>query len=184
MHLDVVIKVAFRFPVFRDDDTIPPISPHETMAIEEGWVSTPNVRGTFDIIWTCLQTTFLCAWVSVCVNVPAPGRKAWRALLIDKLHFVLLTFLGPELVFLLSYMQLQSARASVQRFKAAGFTDWTVTHGFYADMGGITVQPAGWKSFPVNARQLIYLVERGYVPFPQIPVEEIEVRGQVDSLSR
>jgi hypothetical protein len=148
-----------------------------------GWISTPNVRGTFDIIWTCAQTTFLCAWVSVCVNVPAPGKSP-RRLLRDKLHFVLLSFLGPELVFLLSYTQLQSARASVQEFNAAGFSEWTLVHAFYADMGGVTVQPLSWKPFPVNARQLFYLIDHGCMPYPQISLEEIEVRGQADGLSR
>ena len=149
----------------------------------EGWVSPPNVRGTLDILWTCLQTTGLCAWTSICVNVPAPGDEA-LGLFRDKLHFTLLTLLGPELVFLLSYLQLQSARDSVQQFKSAGFADWTLAHAFYADMGGIKVQPGSWKSFPVNAEQLFYLVKHGYMDFPGIPLKEITSRGKSDGLSR
>lgn len=148
-----------------------------------GWTSTPNQRGTFDIIWICAETIFLCAWTSVCVNVPAPGRSPWR-LLREKAHFVLLAFLGPELVFLLSYVQLQSAKASVEEFRAAGFTDWTLVHAFYADMGGITVCSPSWPPFPVTTRQLFYLVRHGYMDYPKIPLEDIAARGQADGLSR
>ena len=36
-----------------------------------GWYSPPNVRGTFDILKTCLGTIFLLCWSSVCPNIPS-----------------------------------------------------------------------------------------------------------------
>lgn len=41
-------------------------------------------------------------------------------------------------------------------------------HAFFADMGGFVLQPRGWVAFPVNARQLLWLVERGYVAMPAV----------------
>ena len=147
------------------------------------WYSAASTRSTFDIVWICAQTTALCAWVAICVNLPAPNYGTWD-LLRDKFHFTLLTLLGPEFVFLLAFTQYDSASTSVRMFKASGYDDWTMVHGFYADMGGITVQPKDWKPFPVNAKQLHYLVRNNYMDYPRISRKEIEARGKADGLSR
>lgn len=149
----------------------------------QGWVSTPNVRGTFDIIWTCVQTIVLCAWTTICPNIPAPDDGPWE-LFRDKFHFALATFLGPEWIFMIAFLQLQSARTSVDMFSRSGYSDWTTTHGFYADMGGILVQPPGWKSFPVNARQLHYLVTNNHMEYPKLSTKEIKGRGKMDGMAR
>lgn len=148
-----------------------------------GWMSSPNTRGTLDILWSCAQTAALCAWVSICVNIPSPGHGA-SDLIRDKFYFLLLTLLGPELVFLLAFTQYQCAAESVKLFKDLGHDDWTLTHGFYADMGGIHLQPPGWKRFPVSAKQLYHLVHRGYIDFPKIPVADIKARGKTDGLAK
>lgn len=149
----------------------------------EAWVLAPNARGTFDIIWSCAQTAALCAWVSICVNVPAPDYGNLD-LLRDKFHFILLTLLGPELVFMLAFFQFQLARASVKQFRDDGYTNWSLRHAFYADMGGIHVQHRAWKRFPVNAKQLHYLVTRGHMAYPEITLKEIEARGKTDGFAR
>jgi hypothetical protein len=147
------------------------------------WVPAPNTRGTFDIIWSCAQTTALCAWVSICVNVPAPDYGNLD-LLRDKFHFILLTLLGPELVFMLAFTQFQSARASVKQFRDDGYPNWSLRHAFYADMGGIHVKHRAWKRFPVNAKQLHYLVTHGHMVYPEITLKEIKARGKTDGLAR
>jgi hypothetical protein len=124
-----------------------------------------------------------CAWVSICVNVSAPNSRQ-HDLLRDKFYFILLTLLGPGLVFMLAITQFQSARASVKQFRNEGYTNWSLTHAFYADMGGIHVQHRAWKSFPVNAKQLHYLVTRGHMVYPEVPLKEIKARGKTDGLSR
>ena len=35
-----------------------------------GWVNTPHVRGTFDLLISCLTTLSLCAWIAYHPNVP------------------------------------------------------------------------------------------------------------------
>lgn len=152
-------------------------------SITQGWVPGPNTRGTFDILKTCVQTIILCSWSSICVNVPAPDYGDFD-LTRDKLHYALLNIFGPDFMFMVSFIQYQSARDSVERFKASGHEGWTISHGFYADMGGIHVRDPNWKSFPVNAHQLHYLVSRGYLPYPEIERREIKARGKLDGLSR
>lgn len=148
-----------------------------------GWQPGCNTRGTWDIIWTCTQTIALCAWVAVCPNIPAPDHGPW-ALYIDKFYFFLLTLLGPEFIFFLAFGQFQSAVTSRKLFHEMGYMDWSLTHGFYADMGGIHVQPSGWKRFPVNSRQLHYLIKRGYMEYPKIAKKDIFAAGKIDGLAR
>lgn len=155
-------------------------SPPDTI---HGWVHEPNGRGTFEILWTCIQTVVLCAWVSVCVNIPAPGFGAWDVVR-DKFHFVLLTLLGPEIVIIIAYGQYLSAKSSVAQFGASNYKNWTMIHAFYADMGGIIVRPPDWKQFPVDTKQLHYLVTRDYMDFPDLTTEEIQARGKTDKLAR
>lgn len=148
-----------------------------------GWVSQVNTRGSFDIIWSCLKTITLCAWIAVCINVPASKHRTWGHIR-DKFYFVLLTLHGPELVLMLAWGQLDSARRSVRNFQRLGYKDWTITHAFYADMGGVVIQPTGWVAFPVDAAQLGYLIEHGYLEYPQISREEIRNRAKSDGLAR
>lgn len=95
-----------------------------------------------------------------------------------------LSLLGPEFIFMLALGQYVSARASVQAFHTLDHKDWTLKHAFYADMGGIIFQPNGWKSFPINAAQLHYLVEKKYVDYPQIAKSEIDDKDKSDGLTR
>ena len=131
----------------------------------KGWVSQPNGRGTIDIVWSCVFTIFLCSWSVLCVNVPAAhestARVWWR-----KLFLAALAVCGPEFIFQIALGQWVSARQSVKSFQNDGYPDWTLTHAFFADMGGFILTTPGWKPFPIDAKQLHYLVTKGHVPYP------------------
>ena len=79
-----------------------------------------------------------------------------------------LYILAPELTFQAALGQWTSAHRSTRLFHESGYQDWTLTHSFYADMGGIHLSLPDWKSFPVNSRQLHYLITRHYVAYPRI----------------
>lgn len=174
--------------------------------IVAGWIAVPNRRGTFNILWDCFQTVALCAWVSVCVSVPAPGSGRWE-LVRDKFYILLLSLLGPEFVTSMAFSQRyahisslsnlrvvswtyvdnrrrDAACSSVREFKASGYSGWTMTHAFYADMGGFHVRPPDFKSFPANAKQIHYLITHGYLHMPSITVEDIMVRSKADGATK
>ena len=159
-----------------------------------GWVSSPTGRGTLDIIWSCTVTITLCCWSSLCLNAPSRGEAPfWQ--LCDKFHLASIGILGPENLFLLALGQYESASRSVKQFHAAGYRSWTMHHAFLADMGGFLLQapvqqpcselPAALNprplSFPIDASQLFYLLDHGYIDFPNVEEEEI---GQADRLAR
>ncbi|OQV01307.1 hypothetical protein CLAIMM_06688, partial [Cladophialophora immunda] len=162
--------------------------PHATMnasdtTLVRGWVSQPNGRGTFDLVLSCAVTVFLCSWSSIWVNVPRSDHSK-RELFWDKWHMVCLSMLGPEFIFMLALGQYVRAYDSMKLFHDQGYKSWTIKHGFYANMGGFVFQPSGWKSFPVDAKQVLYLVKRGYIPYPDINEAAIKDKNKSDRLAR
>lgn len=148
-----------------------------------GWVSGPNTRGTIDIVWGCLLTIFLCTWTALCLNIPHPHDGKLRILL-RKTNWMLWGILGPELVLSVAIGQYASARRSVRRFHRLGCTEWTLRHAFFADMGGILLQPKDSTPFLVNGRQLAYLVEKGYTDCPKISADDIWDKSKADTMTR
>ncbi len=149
----------------------------------QGWVSSPNGRGTRDILWSSVFTITLCCWTSVFVNVPAVSDSTWQHFR-DKLDLACLGLLGPEFLFTLALGQWYSARQSVMVFKKAGYAHWSMRHAFYVDMGAFLLQTPGWPAFPVDGRQLLYLVEKGYLDCPMLARGAIENVDKADGLAR
>ncbi|KAF4222997.1 hypothetical protein CNMCM6805_009645 [Aspergillus fumigatiaffinis] len=153
-----------------------------------GWVKEPDGRGTWGILSTCLLTITLCCWTSVCPNIPAKSDGYWPRLR-DKFHLACMGILGPEFLLMLATGQWSSARKSVKEFsrldRNGGKGEWTMTHAFYADMGGFLLEGPGVKTpFPVDATQLLFLVKQGYVEYPKITRDDIDDRNKSDGFAR
>ena len=108
---------------------------------------------------------FLCSWSVLCMNVPGPDDSRFQVFK-RKLYMTALAFLGPEFIFQIALGQFVSARHSIKDFHASGYKQWTMTHAFYADMGGFILHTKDWVPFPIDAKQLYYLVTEGHVKFP------------------
>jgi hypothetical protein len=121
----------------------------------EAYVSSPNTRGTLDILYTCLATIFACTYSSLHLNVPTqrperdpssppPGDMQWNlARLLEKCGWALLTALVPELILWSAAYRLARAKSALRELrKAWGDTQgaWTLRHLLYAEMGGFIVQ--------------------------------------------
>ena len=148
-----------------------------------GWVGSPSGRGTIDILWSSILTIFLCTWTALCLNVP--DRNDGKLQVFGRrLKWMFWAIVGPEIVLVAAVGQRASAIRSVKRFKSMGYPQWTARHGFFADMGGILLQPRESAPFLVDSRRLAYLVEKKYTPFPDISEADITDRSKVDGLSK
>ena len=76
----------------------------------------PNLRSTWDIVWSCFATIFLCAWVSVHPNIPPPGAKAWQVAM-TRLELMIWTILTPEMVIFWAMRQWYGARKLAELYK-------------------------------------------------------------------
>ncbi len=150
----------------------------------EGWVSQPNGRGTFDIIWNSLITIFLCTWTSLHLNVPSLKETYWQRRS-RKLRWMVQAVIGPEFIVAFATGQKAEARRSVAMWKAIGREDWQMRHGFYALMGGFILQPRDSQPFPVNAKQLKYLVTNGYIRrWPFVTEKEVWDKSKQDGFQK
>jgi len=60
-----------------------------------------------------------------------------------------------------------------------------LTHAFYADMGGFHLRTDDLeRPIALNAEQLFYLVNMGYIEYPKIDKEEIDDKNKTDGLAR
>ena len=160
-------------------------------------------RGPWSIVWTCLITIFLCCWTSICINCQSAADNHWDRFR-DKLNLAVFCIIGPDFIILLSVGQWESARRSVkvrllsygvyshwtlipeQEFKpiTPPGKQWTMKQAYHADMGGYHLETPGYPTFPLTARQLAFLISKGYVDFPSEDETDIDDRNKRDGLAR
>lgn len=71
------------------------------------WVDSPSVRGTADILRSCLLTLLACVYTSLHLNVPDDTN--WRHVLWSKVRWMLLALFLPEFVLFMAGDQLRQA---------------------------------------------------------------------------
>ena len=151
----------------------------------EGWVNGPNNRGTWDIIQTCVVTLILCSWSSLVLNIfSGKGRVGFMK---DKLRWMLFTLFWPEITLGVAYEQWESAVQCVDDFSKLtmkGHGQWTMRHAFFADMGGFLLQAPDFPPFPVDGQQLLYLIEKNYISYPDVDSETIWDKNKADGFAR
>ena len=148
-----------------------------------GWVGQPNNRGTIDIIWTSFATIFVSTYVILCLNVPSEGESWWN-IAHRRILWIGVSIAGPEFVLVATAGQWVAAKRSVKEFRGAGYEAWTMKHAFFADMGGIEVNPPDFVPFRVNAKQLHYLVTKGHLPYPNILLKEVWDKSKQDTIAK
>ena len=174
--------------------------------LNRGWVSQPDSRGTLDILESCLITIFLCSWSVLFLNLPA--KRGWRAALLEKVRWMLFTIFFPEVLTAIAAEQWRSACQSVEDFsrlerqwesgvlpseKASSAhenlarlrsTPWTMRHAFFADMGGLLLSCPDFAPFPIDSYQLVFLIEHGYLEYPDIKESDIWDKNKADGFAR
>lgn len=146
-----------------------------------GWQPSPNQRGTMEIIWSCVFTIFLCLWAMLHLNLPAPTDGFWM-IFWRKARWLLLGVLAPEVLMLIACGQWCSAHRSVRQMRAMGFdqTQWSLTHAFFADSGGIVLQLQDGHLAPLSAKQLAWWIEQRYTRLPEIKEKDISDKSKAD----
>ncbi|KAJ0414206.1 hypothetical protein BJY00DRAFT_295527 [Aspergillus carlsbadensis] len=118
-----------------------------------GWVSSADVRGTSDILWSCGAIFLVCTWKCMHFNLPSheqseaqwhtlwgwlpywPTALRWRA--IRRLaKWMCIIAIAPEFGIAMAADEWWHAWKLTTRVGSPGFT---VTHAFYALMGGFVI---------------------------------------------
>jgi hypothetical protein len=125
----------------------------KTPTTNVNFVSSPDSRGTLDILWSSLFTIFACTWTIQHLNVPEQreGRdRGWKGdlkwMLKDvytSVKWMLLTMVAPEFVVGKACADLMQAKEDLQellKFAEYDHVPWTLAHTYYANMGGFVVR--------------------------------------------
>jgi hypothetical protein len=150
--------------------------------IQNGWVSSPNVRGTFEILWSSVFTMCLASWSILCLNVPSRTDSKWRQWW-RKFLWTMLAVMGPEVVCQRAFGDWLVAREWKREFRILQRDDWTMSHSFFANMGGVLLND-GQYTFPVNAAQLYFLDSNQYIDYPIVSREVIVDKDKAGWLMR
>ena len=142
------------------------------------FVSSPDSRGTLDILWSSLFTIVACTWTVQHLNVPEQrhGRDpGWRGDLKWQLKgfytsakWMIITVVAPEFVIGMACYDLLAAKISLRELQEFAMRDqvpWTLTHSHYANMGGFVIQS---------------MVQEALHAVPYIPVKILEANNRVD----
>uniref|UniRef100_A0A0D2YBU7 Uncharacterized protein n=1 Tax=Fusarium oxysporum (strain Fo5176) TaxID=660025 RepID=A0A0D2YBU7_FUSOF len=105
------------------------------------WVGTPNVRGTFDILESCIFTLIACVFTALHLDViPNP---TWQRLLLEKIKWVLLTIVVPEISLLTASNQigcawaLKSKLKKIQKQQKSSISSPEADYAYFIVMGGL-----------------------------------------------
>ncbi|KIX08801.1 uncharacterized protein Z518_03458 [Rhinocladiella mackenziei CBS 650.93] len=114
------------------------------------YISSPNIRGTLDILWTCISLILLCTWSIIHLNVPIETKPTTSSehfhheayLAARKLWWMFINVLAPEVIMGKAVMDLLSARSAnghLKSFASKDDVEWSLSHTFLANMGGFAV---------------------------------------------
>lgn len=107
------------------------------------WVADEDQRSTSQIFFSCSFTLFACTWSVLHLNVPKASEGEIK-ILIRKLKWMLIAFVGPEFVFghaMAEFTAAWKSRRYMKSLAAANDSKWTLSHGFYANQGGFVLKP-------------------------------------------
>ncbi|KAL9007619.1 MAG: hypothetical protein Q9173_007154 [Seirophora scorigena] len=136
--------------------------------VAPSWVSDPDDRGTWSLLYSCVFTLILCVWTAVHPNLPSRDLHASVMRYNPKILFVLYALLAPEFGILTAFEQYQRAKrliGELSKLKAEHVakhsslsslpgnaaikeTDpeahvsqcsYSMVYGFYVIMGGLAV---------------------------------------------
>ncbi|OAX39393.1 hypothetical protein K503DRAFT_799686 [Rhizopogon vinicolor AM-OR11-026] len=169
--------------------------------------SSNTTRTLSDIIWNCVATLFACTWTAIHPNIPALfapeliitwAAQQFSSALNAKNHIndtfgVQLTEshgnrqdTGEEIT--LSGIphsdERNIARPSAPQVVGGKFTGWTMTHGFFAWMGGFLLYVNGRPRATLTPDELSDFVRERFVDMPDITEADIEDRSKGDILSK
>jgi hypothetical protein len=154
-------------------------------SLTDGWVSGPNSRSTFDVIWTCFFAIFVCTFTVLHLNVPA-STDTHAQILLRKVKWMVYSIVIPELVTACAFAQYVAARKSVETMaKIEGMKEWSMRHAFYWNMGGVWILCKGEETgFPINAAQYLQLVDKKIVTGSIISGREIWDKSKADRFAK
>ena len=138
-----------------------------------GWVSTDCGRGTSDILWSCLATTFLCVWTAMHLPVPyyhGQRRLSTRQKLVRSgIGPALISVLVPEFLACTAIGDLIVCWSGKEKINSLTQIDWTLTHQFFLTMGGVCLRSSSGRHLQIGKEEVVRAMKQSRSPSKQGP---------------
>ncbi|KAF8657416.1 hypothetical protein AX16_002213 [Volvariella volvacea WC 439] len=131
-----------------------------------------RTRTIFDILYSCIGVILLCTYISMHHNIPDQD-DSWVKATWMKIRTTLYALVAPEMVIMWAIRQRMMAGRIAKENK---HRQWTRTHGFFVQMGGL-IQRQSDLTYRV-------LLDVQSAEIPHIPEKEIKDRGKGDLLAK
>lgn len=174
--------------------------------------SSCNTRTLLDILSSCGLTLFACTWTAIHLDIPGMDEGI-VAITFRHLLLMVIAFLAPEFVVAWAAWQLLCARQVAKDFNdithAQHYDDhravwqrtlaavslgdipirssaagWSLTHGFFAQMGGFVLYVDDKRRATLTPEELLRFVREGSVEVFAITEADIEDQSKGDVLSK
>lgn len=175
------LGIAEALSSYTTNCTLPPDSASKTFF----FVSTPNVRGSLQIVWLCLSTLIICCYQVLHLNVN-PGRRF--AVLRDA-AWSLLAVAAPEIILYGAILELVVAKQALGRFQSSSKLsgckmEWTLTHMFYVNAFGVVLRKDS-QTQAMDVTTLLETIEKDLVsPEPPLTSDEIMDKSKDSAFAR
>lgn len=128
-----------------------------------GWVSTDCGRGTSDILWSCLATIFLCVWTAM--HLPVPYYRGQQPLSMRQkivrsgIGPAVISIIAPEFLAYTAFCELIKSWLGREVIRRLTQVDWTLTHNFFLDMGGICLRSPSGRYLQIGSEDVVIALE-------------------------
>ncbi|KAI9462143.1 hypothetical protein F5148DRAFT_233795 [Russula earlei] len=157
-----------------------PLGQHQLLPRSPSCDGPDGCRSLWHIIWSCAVTILLCTWVSVHPNIPSPD-ETWPRVTLRRIGLMLGALFVPEFMVAWALKQRQVAADLAMMHKDEG---WTITHGFFAIMGGFMEYEGNRPVRVLLPEELRSYSLTGNGEFPRIAKMEIEDKSKGDIVSK
>ncbi|KUJ08059.1 uncharacterized protein LY89DRAFT_711846 [Mollisia scopiformis] len=140
------------------------------------YVGSPDTRGTFDLLWSCLLTIVACTWSLQYLNVPEqredldPGWKRhikWSVRTMwPKLKWSFITVIAPEVTLGKAFgnqLADRQVRRGWSQLAAEDGVPGSLLHASYANMGGFWLEIVGQPENTIDLQEF-YSSPQGQLP--------------------
>lgn len=142
-----------------------------------GWVSAPPGRGTSGILWICFSVILLCSYKCIHLDIPSqaeiqaefPKWDRFRNIL-RKVWWMLVMCIVPAVPLFIALLEYSKACVELKKvqYAQAEFASWfqstswkgvqkptiTMSHAFYANMGGIVPMFSSERPRPAEMMEI------------------------------
>jgi hypothetical protein len=158
----------------------------------QGWTSSPNYRGTWELLLPCVSTVFLCCWMAYHPDIFQPDSP-WLQRYLDRTVAFIIDITFPEVYLYTAFYENLDAKIALENIPAKIRTLWTTTHVYYANSGGFAIEYTVQGELPRNGKRCVYLtaptvrwlLEQNRIDLTAFPSREaIEDKSKSDPLAK